>query len=115
MTQMKYYENCKQRIMPTKGVGSGNIKGLQCYYHHTLRLVFKWINRRSQKRSYNWKRFYRFLALNPLPPPKIFHLTYIFKRRRCTLEESDEGKRQVRFCEGAHGNPGTNTPIGGWL
>jgi hypothetical protein len=112
---MKYYENCKQRIMPTKGVGSDNIKGLQSYYYHTERLAFKWINRRSQKKSYNWSQFNRFLSFNPLPKPKIYHSYTLFKRRGCIPEEPDEGKPQVRFCEGAHGNPGTNTPIGGWL
>ena len=30
-------------------------------------------------------------------------------------EEPDEGKRQVRFCEGAHSNLGANTPIRGGL
>jgi len=95
---------------------SGNIKGLQSYYYNTMRLVFKWMNRRSQKRSYNWQQFNRFLSFNPLPKPKIYHLTYtLFKRRGGAPEEPDEGKPHVRFCEGAHGNLGANTPIGGGL
>jgi hypothetical protein len=32
---------------------SGNIQGLQSFYYHTEKLAFKWINRRSQKKSYN--------------------------------------------------------------
>ena len=62
--------------------------------------------------------FNRFLSFNPLPKPKIYHLTYIlFKRRGCASEEPDERKPQVRFCEGAHSNSnlGANTPIGGEL
>ena len=97
---------------------SGNFKGLQSYYYHTVRLSFKWINRRSQKRSYNWSQFNRFLSFNPLPKPKIYHRTYtLFNRRGCASEEPDEGKPQVRFCEGAHSNSnlGANTPIGGGL
>jgi RNA-directed DNA polymerase len=95
---------------------SGNIKGLQAYYTHTVRFAFKWINRRSQKRSYNWTQFNRFLSFNPLPKPKIYHLTYtLSKRRGCIPEEPDEGKPQVRFCEGAHSNSGAITPIGGGL
>jgi RNA-directed DNA polymerase len=94
---------------------SGNIKGLQSYYHHTVRLAFKWINRRSQKRSYNWGQFNHFLARNPLPRPKIYHSYALSKRRGCTLEEPDEGKPHVRFCEGAHSNLGANTPTGGGL
>ena len=95
---------------------SGNIKGLQSYYCHTGRLAFKWINRRSQKKSYNWSQFNRFLSFNPLPKLKIYHLTYIlFKRRGCAPEEPDEGKTQVRFCEGAHSYLGANAPTGGGL
>jgi hypothetical protein len=94
---------------------SGNIGGLQNYYYHTLRLAFKWINRRSQKKSYNWDQFIRFLSFNPLPKPKIYHFYTLSKCRGCTPEEPDEGKPQVRFCEGAHSNLGANTPSGGGL
>ena len=94
---------------------SGNIKGLQSYYHHTVRLAFKWINRRSQKKSYNWGQFNQFLARNPLPRPKIYHFYALSKRRGCTPEEPDEGKPHVRFCEGAHSHLGATTPTGGRL
>ena len=59
---------------------SGNIGGLQNYYYHTLRLAFKWINRRSQKKSYNWDQFVRFLSFNPLPKPKIYHFYTLSKQ-----------------------------------
>lgn len=36
----------------------------------------KWINRRSQKNSYNWVEFWRFLRFNPLPKPRIYHALY---------------------------------------
>jgi RNA-directed DNA polymerase len=94
---------------------SGNFKGLKSYYHHTVRLAFKWINRRSQKKSYNWGQFNRFLTHNPLPKPKIYHFYALSKRRGGTPEEPDEGKPHVRFCEGAHSNLGANTPTGGGL
>lgn len=55
---------------------SGNMVGLTKYYGNTLRLVYKWINRRSQKRSYNWEQFKRFLQYNPLPKPRIYHSMY---------------------------------------
>lgn len=45
---------------------------------------------------------------------KLWFIT-LRERRGCTPEEPDEGKLQVRFCEGAHGNLGANTPIGGGL
>jgi hypothetical protein len=61
-------------------------------------------------------QFNRFLSFNPLPKPKIYHSTYtLFKRRGCIPEEPDEGKPQVRFCEGTHSYLGANSPIGGGL
>jgi RNA-directed DNA polymerase len=55
---------------------SGNIRSLQKYYHQVVRLAFKWVNRRSQKKSYNWAQFRRYLQFNPLPKPKIYHSLY---------------------------------------
>ena len=59
---------------------SGNIRGLQSFYYHTTELAFKWINRRSQRKSYNWGQFNRFLSFNPLPKPKIFHFYALSKQ-----------------------------------
>jgi hypothetical protein len=110
------------RVLMQKLVGhyryygmSGNMQGIENYYYRTVRLAFKWVNRRSQKNSYNWTQFNRFLSFNPLPKPKIYHFYTLFKRRGCASEEPDEGKPQVRFCEGAHSCLGANTPIGGGL
>jgi nucleotide-binding universal stress UspA family protein len=55
---------------------SGNTPQIRKFYRRILSLVYKWINRRSQKKSYNWEQFGRFLKYNPLPRPKIYHLTY---------------------------------------
>jgi len=55
---------------------SGNMPEMRAFYKQTIRLTFKWINRRSQKKSYNWVQFYRFLKHNPLPKPRVYHLTY---------------------------------------
>jgi group II intron reverse transcriptase/maturase len=59
---------------------SGNGRGISVYGQEVLRLVFKWINRRSQKRSYTWEQFHSFLAHNPLPEPRMYHLTYTLCR-----------------------------------
>jgi hypothetical protein len=45
---------------------------------------------------------------------KLWSIT-LRERRGCTPEEPDEGKLQVRFCEGAHSYLGANTPISGGL
>jgi len=60
---------------------SGNMPEMKAFYKHTRRLAFKWINRRSQKKSYNWIQFYNFLKYNPLPKSKIYHLTYTLSLR----------------------------------
>ena len=80
---------------------SGNMPELKAFYKRAIRLTFKWINRRSQKKSYNWSQFQRFLKYNPLPKPKIYHLTYtLSSRKRYIAEEPDVVVPQVRFCEG---------------
>jgi len=52
---------------------SGNIQEMQAFYRETIRLAHKWINRRSEKKSYNWKQFLSFMKYNSLPRPKIYH------------------------------------------
>jgi len=49
----------------------GNSKSLQTYYHRGCRIVYKWLNRRSQKRSYTWDAFNRLLARYEVPLPRI--------------------------------------------
>ena len=55
---------------------SDNSYAINAFYNQTLRLVYKWINRRSQKKSYNWAQFWRFLKFNPLPKPRIYQTLY---------------------------------------
>lgn len=50
---------------------NGNMRSLQQYYQRILSGVFKWINRRSQKKSMTWSEFMRYLQYNPLPTPAI--------------------------------------------
>src|SRR4030066_164501 len=55
---------------------SCNYRGILRFYFHTVRFVFKWIKRRSQKKSMNWDRFNAYLVRYPLPRPKIYHNLY---------------------------------------
>jgi RNA-directed DNA polymerase len=55
---------------------SGNIRGLEQYYWQVRQLACKWINRRSQRKSYDWEQYENFLKHNPLPTPRIMHMTY---------------------------------------
>jgi hypothetical protein len=55
---------------------SGNMRGLTRYYYIALRLVQKWLNRRSQRRTFPWPRFLAYLRHYPLPRPRIVHNLY---------------------------------------
>lgn len=49
-----------------------NYPKLYHFYSEALKSLFKWLNRRSQKQSYDWDSFKRRLDNNPLPtPPQI--------------------------------------------
>lgn len=52
---------------------NGNMCCLREYYHKVKSMCFKWLNRRSQKKSMNWKQFMQYLQWNPLPEPRIYH------------------------------------------
>jgi len=46
-----------------------NFAKLNHYYYAAINALFKWLNRRSQKRSFTWERFLRRLMFKPLPRP----------------------------------------------
>jgi RNA-directed DNA polymerase len=54
---------------------SGNAKQIRTYAHLIRRLLFKWLNRRSQKRSFNWDKFSKKLK-EWMPPLHIRHNLY---------------------------------------
>jgi len=85
---------------------SGNYPSLMRYYTLALKLVHKWLNRRSQKRSMSWSKLYNYLTLYPLPQPKIKYNFYTLSQKKVSyIEEPYEGNLQVRFCEGHCATP----------
>jgi hypothetical protein len=46
------------------------------YYRLACRLALKWLNRRSQKKSFDERSFSEYLKHYPLPPPRIVHSPY---------------------------------------
>lgn len=44
---------------------------LYSYYRQTYHTLYKWLNRRSQKRSYDWPSFERLLRHHRIPPPRL--------------------------------------------
>jgi len=49
-----------------------NYRRLEEYRCQVIRLLFKWLNRRSQRRSMTWETFNRYLQCYPLPIPRIY-------------------------------------------
>lgn len=56
----------------------GNSRSLYRFYQWAIACTFKWLNRRSQRRSYPWARFTRLLDLVPIAVPCITEV----RRRR---------------------------------
>ncbi|MBI5119329.1 group II intron reverse transcriptase/maturase [Candidatus Poribacteria bacterium] len=74
----KWWETLKRKLVGHYryyGV-SGNIEGLEQFYGKATRLAYKWMNRRSQRKSITWEKFNKILVWNPLPKPKIYHSPY---------------------------------------
>lgn len=55
---------------------SGNFRTIKKFHHLVVRMVYKWLNRRSQKKSFNWETFKEYLHRHELPQPKIYHDFY---------------------------------------
>ncbi len=55
---------------------SGNFESIKGFYGKTLKLTFKWLNRRSQKKSWNMDSFRKYLETYPLPKPKLTYAIY---------------------------------------
>jgi hypothetical protein len=56
---------------------------LNHYYHAVVRCLFKWLNRRSQRKSFDWDCFARRLRNYPLPlPPPVAVLHKLVEPKR---------------------------------
>ena len=55
---------------------SFNIRAVQTFLMKAARILFKWLNRRSQRRSFNWEQFKLFLRANPLPRATVCHALF---------------------------------------
>ena len=81
---------------------SGNYPALKRFSTLASKLAYKWINRRSQKKSYSFAKYLRFLAFDPMPKPRIYHSLFTLSSwRGCVTEEPrfSGGNPLVWFCE----------------
>lgn len=52
---------------------SHNCYSVERFLKEAKRLAFKWLNRRSQRKSFTWEKFDLFLLRHPLPMARIVH------------------------------------------
>ena len=80
---------------------SGNYRALSRYVKAASRLLYKWLNRRSQRRSIPWARFSKVLRDRVLPRIRIVHNLYPMPDREGSNWEPDGVTHPVRFYEGS--------------
>ena len=52
---------------------TGNSQSLNSFVYQVIGLLFKWLNRRSQRKSYNWKGFKELREHFEIAKPRILH------------------------------------------
>jgi len=52
---------------------SFNFKMVAKFLREAKKILFKWLNRRSQRKSFDWDKFNLFIKKHPLPNAKIVH------------------------------------------
>jgi len=55
---------------------SGNSRMIGTFDYRVKRLLYKWLNRRCECKSFSWKQFGDYLRHYPLPRPRIVHRFY---------------------------------------
>ncbi len=53
-----------------------NSRSLKDFYLRVRRLLYFWLNRRSQKKSYMWEGYIEMIKANPIEPPWIYVSVY---------------------------------------
>jgi RNA-directed DNA polymerase len=56
---------------------SGNYKSIGRFFYLTVKLLYKWLNRRSQKKSFTWDMFNKYMKEHKLPLPRIKVSLYV--------------------------------------
>jgi len=54
---------------------TGNARSVKEYFFQAERVLFNWLNRRSQRRSFNWEQYRQWLA-SWYPQPRVIHALY---------------------------------------
>ncbi len=59
---------------------SFNINAVRDFVQRAVKIMFKWLNRRSQRKSFDWVKFNKFIEKNPLPRVQIYHKLCVDKK-----------------------------------
>lgn len=54
----------------------GNFKSMDVFYYRAMKILFKWIKKKSFKRRLNWEKFNFYLSVYEVPKPRIVHVFY---------------------------------------
>ena len=52
---------------------SHNIMQVKQFLYEAAKIMYKWLNRRSQRKSFTWEKFVLFMRAHPLPKAQIVH------------------------------------------
>lgn len=55
---------------------SYNTAKVKEFIYQATKILFKWLNRRSQKRSFDWDKFKKFILRYPLPQSRVIHALF---------------------------------------
>jgi len=52
---------------------SFNSRHVGKFLHASIRILYRWLIRRSQRKTLSWERFLEFIRSNPLPKVRVYH------------------------------------------
>lgn len=55
---------------------SHNTDKVDEFIDRATKILYKWLNRRSQKKSFDWVKFNKYIAINPLPKATVKHFLF---------------------------------------
>ena len=61
----------------------GNSRAVWSYYSQVIEQAFKWLNRRSHRKSYTWSAFREVLAYMSVPKPRLMEVNRRHERVLC--------------------------------
>lgn len=53
-----------------------NRRHVEKFVHASIRILYRWLCRRSQRKTLNWEKFLQFIRANPLPKVRVYHKLY---------------------------------------